>query len=369
MIFVIDDDGAFRDTVEYALNAEDYRVLVFDNAQSALAKASEVEPELIISDIMMPEMGGFEFKKVYSKTFPNRMTPFVFLSSLSDDDNIVQGLDMGVDDYLTKPINSAVLKAKVRSLINRKKRYSVPVFRGDLAKLPPMKLLQFCEYKGITGNIEISGVSGNLRLPIKQGELVLEDNDDTLLDRLYDCSEGTFTISAEPVDFREISDAESTVEPESVYEATDIDRPMGKLSGVQINNRLFQVQTEFVTHPDSRVITIVILDGKVLMNRTTQAPSGKPDKKTLEKLIESQHRDVEADIRDKISVLLKNKTSDQDVSRDRFNLLFEEGFDRYREGRYDAALALWEKALTINPDDKILDTNLKMLRKKMNHDW
>jgi len=366
MIFIIDDDIAFTETTGEILSAEGYNVLTFNDATSALEKAVAEEPELILSDIVMPEIAGFEFKEAYSLRFPNRSTPFVFLTSLSDTGSIVRGLDLGADDYLTKPITSDVLKAKVRSVLNRKKRYSVPVFHGDLSKLPFVQLLQFCELKGLTGEIELSGVQGLIKIPMKGGSLLLDKIDDTLLEQLYDRSEGTFIIYAHPVDFREIEEAGAVKAPApaSSPPLTDKDRPMGKLSGVQVNSKLFQVQTEFITYPDNQVVTIVILDGKVMTTRKALVPPEKIEKKHLEKIIEQQHGAVENEVREKINDLIKKKSEDKGPSKERFTLLFEQGYDAYWEGNYAEALALWEEAHSLNLDDKILETNLGILRKK-----
>lgn len=368
MIFVVDDESVFSESARVILSSEGYDVAAFESAGKALEKSAEEEPEMVLTDIMMPGMSGFEFKEAYDARFPFRQTPFVFLSSLSDPEEIVRGLDLGADDYLTKPINAEILKAKVRSILGRKKRYSTPVFRGDLSKLPFVSLLQFCEAKGLTGEVEIASAGDLVRIRVKGGDLVIDDLEDSALEQLYDRTEGTFVIYSQPVDFSDIGDAAIHEEKKTAPGISDKDKPMGRLSGVKVQNMLFQLQTEFITLPGNQVVTIVILDGKVMMKRKTPVPPDRTDRKSIEDMIEVQHRAVEKEVREKVDDLIRRKTEVKDSPRAKFTRLFEEGFDHYREGDYDKALATWEEAHDLDPSDKILDTNIKMLRRKLKMD-
>ena len=367
MIFVVDDDLSILEMASETLTAEGHKVETFSSAAKAVEKAADMEPELIISDILMPEIGGFEFKEKYAQKFPHRPTPFVFLSSLSDAENIVRGLDLGVDDYLAKPVNKEVLKAKVRSLLNRNKRYSTPIFRGDLAELTFDKLLRFCESTALTGEIEISGGDSHARLQVRGGNIIFDEVSDSVLEQLYSSSDGIFTISSSPVDFRQLEQMSVGQEkkPNSPPPIADMEKPMGKLSGVKVNNMLFQLQTEFVTYPENQIVTIVMLDGKVLMKQSKPVPPDRTDRRELEKTIEEQHGVVEDQVRDKINDLVKKKSTIKESPKEKFNRLFEAGFDRCREGKYEEALAVWEEANALNPDDRITLANIKMLRKKL----
>lgn len=368
MIFVIDDENAVSEATKAILTSEGYDVLTFDNALKALESSAGEEPEMVITDIMMPGMGGFEFKEEYALKFPNRQTPFVFLSSLADTENMVRGLDLGADDYLTKPVNPDLLRAKIRSILNRKKRYSVPVFHGDLSRLPFVKLMQYCELKGLTGEVEISGGGRPVRILLRGGNLVLDNLDDSVLEGLYDAAEGKFVIYSQPVDFKEIEEAAIRREQKPPVQMADKDKPMGRLSGVKAQDKLFQLQTEFITFPENQVVTIVILDGKVLMKRKTPVPPDKTERRTIEKMMDELHSTVEKEVSEKVSDLIKKKTATKDTPKEKFALLFEEGFDRYREQKYTEALALWEEAYALNPADKIVETNIRMLRKKLKLD-
>lgn len=368
MIYVVDDENIFFESAKAALSSDGYDVVTFDEAKKALERSAGEEPDLVITDIMMPEMSGFEFKEAYDARFPGRQTPFVFLSSLSDPQDIVRGLDLGADDYLVKPVNAEVLKAKVRSVLSRKKRYSTPVFRGDLSKLPFVSLLQFCEAKGLTGEVEITSGGDLVKIRVKGGDLVIDDLDDSSLEQLYDRTEGTFVIYSQPVDFSDIGDAAVREVKEPAPVIKEKEKPMGRLSGVKVRDMLFQLQTEFITLPENQVVTIVILDGKVLMKRNTPVPPDKTDRSGLEDIIEFQHLSVEKEVREKVDDLIRKKTDAKDSPKEKFARLFEEGFDLYRDEDYEKALAVWEEARALNPADKILETNIKMLRRKLKMD-
>jgi hypothetical protein len=189
-----------------------------------------------------------------------------------------------------------------------------------------------------------------------------------VLERLYDCTEGIFVVYSRPVDFSEIGDASVREQKAAAPAIADTEKPMGRLSGVKAQNMLFQLQTEFITLPENQVVTIVILDGKVLLKRKTKVPADKTDRTSIEEMIEEQHVSVEKDVRERVGDLIRKKTEAKDSPKENFARLFEEGFDRYREGDSEKALAIWEEALALNPADKILATNIKMLRRKLKMD-
>jgi DNA-binding response OmpR family regulator len=384
MIFVVDDDPEAGGPAVEALRAAGLEAQFFPRAQEALAHAAEEEPVLILSDVVMPEMNGFAFKAGYAARFPSRTTPFVFLSGLADADSVVRGLDQGADDYLTKPVDPKVLAAKVRAILNRRKRWTVPVFRGDLKRLPFMKLLQFCELKGITGQLEISAETLCTTLPLKAGRLVLEGMEDTLLEQLYDLAAGVFIIHAQPVDYREIEAmalaesapagtpaADTAVAAPPAAAAAPVpppdkqELPMGRLSGVRVDERLFQLQTEYVQHPVPQVVTIVIYAGRVMLKRKVDIPPEKRARTAVEAVIEELHTGTEQELRNKIAELAKKKPEEQESPKDAYSRLFEQGFELYREGKYRESLEAWEEAYRINPTDRILETNLAVLRKKL----
>src|SRR5919109_2818355 len=115
-IMVVDDEKRLVSLVESYLTQEGYRVVTAHNGRDALAVAHREKPDLIILDVMMPEMGGYEFMR---KHRAENSTPIILLTARVDDDEKVIGLEIGADDYITKPFRPRELVARVRSVLRR----------------------------------------------------------------------------------------------------------------------------------------------------------------------------------------------------------------------------------------------------------
>jgi DNA-binding response OmpR family regulator len=359
MIIVVDDDPVMIEVAESVLGEAGMEVLGFTNPVEALACAATREPELIVSDLMMPEMDGFALRQEYLRLFPVRGTAFLFLSSVSDPEVIVEGLDRA-DDYLVKPVDHRVLAAKVRSLLKRRGT-PAQLLRGDLAQFPLEKVMKFCELKGVTGSVRVEGEGVELTLGCRGG--VFEPGDTERLEHAFDLGCGNFTIRIQPVEFAELRSAPAS--PCLAANPPDRrERPAGKLSGVKVNQRLFQVQSEFVDQPEELLLTLAILDGKVVLKKSTPAPLSLGNA-PLRRLLEQQHGAVEREIVERVNERLAAKALAEPSPRERFDLLFEQGWDKYRQADYAGALLCWEEAQGINPEDKSIGSNLKVVRKKL----
>jgi len=361
MILLVDDDPSILEMISTFLRKEGHVVQSVSSGRDAL-QASETEPDLIISDVMMEEMDGFEFLKEYCRRFPHRLTPFLFLSSLTDHYSVVLGLDIGADDYLTKPVHLDILRAKVRSVLNRKTRYTSPVFYGDISRFCFMKVLQFCERKALTGEIVVASPTVHTRLQVRGGSLMVPANEDAtrFLTQLYDLSEGTFVVHAQPVDFRELESASM----QAAAVPTGRERPVGRLSAIRVESRLFQVQTEMGYAPRAQISTIVTVDGRVVMKRESMPPEGTA-LQALDKLIETQHAAVEREVRERLHPDFIKKAKERETKNELFGSLVDTGYHRFTEKDYHGALADWQEASTINPEDKTISLNLRVVKAKL----
>jgi CheY-like chemotaxis protein len=205
VILVVDDDGEIRDSLSAVLSTAGHDVVACGSATAALERAATEEPELILSDVMMPGQGGFEFRAEYASRHPERRTPFVFLSSLG--------------------------------------------------------------------------------------------------------------------------------------------RP------------------EVVGPPGQRAVSAATLDGRTLLKRVSELPEH-ADVGTIEGILEVQHAALEREVRDAEEKLLVEGRTPQGW-KERFDQLFEQGFVEYRKGHWDAARAVWEEARSLNPSDKALEVNLKVVLGKL----
>ncbi len=115
-IMVVDDEKRLVSLVESYLTQEGYRVVTANNGADALPVASREKPDLIILDIMMPEMDGYGFMREHRKEMD---TPIILLTARVDDDERVIGLELGADDYVTKPFRPRELVARVRAVLRR----------------------------------------------------------------------------------------------------------------------------------------------------------------------------------------------------------------------------------------------------------
>ncbi len=115
-ILLVDDDHLIHDIVRNALENRHARVLSAFSGKKGLAKLYDHKPDLVILDIMMPEMDGWETCRQI-RLLSN--VPILMLTSLSDEKNVIRGLDSGADDFLGKPFNIDHLLARVRALLRR----------------------------------------------------------------------------------------------------------------------------------------------------------------------------------------------------------------------------------------------------------
>lgn len=115
-ILVVDDEERLVSLLKAYLKQEGFRVVTAENGRNALFQARHEKPDLIILDIMMPEMDGYEFMRLNSK---ERDTPVILLTAKVEESDKVLGLELGADDYVTKPFSPRELTARVRAVLRR----------------------------------------------------------------------------------------------------------------------------------------------------------------------------------------------------------------------------------------------------------
>lgn len=125
-ILVADDKANIRNLVREYLEAEGFRVVIAANGREALFAARQEKPDLILLDIMMPEMTGYDFIRAYRK---ERETPIILLTARLEETDKVLGLELGADDYVTKPFGMKELVARIHAVLRRVGR---PVAEADV---------------------------------------------------------------------------------------------------------------------------------------------------------------------------------------------------------------------------------------------
>ena len=115
-VLVVDDTASLRRMVQSYLVQEGFRVLTAADGQEALMVARQEQPDLILLDLMMPNMGGYEFMRSYNK---EGQAPIIVLTAKLEENDKVLGLELGADDYVTKPFSPRELTARVRAVLRR----------------------------------------------------------------------------------------------------------------------------------------------------------------------------------------------------------------------------------------------------------
>jgi DNA-binding response OmpR family regulator len=121
-ILVVDDKKELRVMVKSYLEEEGFRVALAGDGQEALYVARHEKPDLIILDLMMPQMGGYEFLRVHRREAD---TPIIILTARLEEGDKVLGLELGADDFVTKPFSMRELTARVRAVLRRTGREQV----------------------------------------------------------------------------------------------------------------------------------------------------------------------------------------------------------------------------------------------------
>ena len=115
-VLVVDDEERLRSLLQAYLSQEGFDVVTATNGLEALRMARLSKPDLIILDLMMPEMDGYEFMRLHKR---DRDTPIIILTARVDETDSVLGLELGADDYVTKPFSPRVLAARARAVLRR----------------------------------------------------------------------------------------------------------------------------------------------------------------------------------------------------------------------------------------------------------
>src|SRR3979411_23951 len=121
-VLVVEDDATIRDTLSFNLKKEGYVVTVAHDGVEALARAREGQPDLVLLDLMLPEMSGLEVCRVLRK---ERDVPIIMLTAKESELDKVVGLQMGADDYITKPFSRRELFARMTAVLRRSEQRDV----------------------------------------------------------------------------------------------------------------------------------------------------------------------------------------------------------------------------------------------------
>ena len=134
-ILVVDDDRVLADVITFTLHKEGYEVIKAYDGVVALERWQEDQPDLVILDVNMPRMGGFD---VCRRIRAQSDTPIMMLTVLGDEEDILGGFELGADDYIVKPFSPRQLVARVKAILRRSgaKPHQLEIEAGDLTLYP-----------------------------------------------------------------------------------------------------------------------------------------------------------------------------------------------------------------------------------------
>lgn len=208
-ILIIDDDKNTRNLLHKSFERADFHVLTAVNGRDGLEQALANAPDIILSDVVMPEMNGYELCKALKDHPVTRDIPIILLTARGDTDSTLEGFQAGADEYIAKPFQIQEVLARVQRVcrwVSKQQRGDTEL-SGSLDKTPLFELLRFCEEHRISGSVhlrraETDGTEQQALMQLQLGEIVAielgEHTDMTeALDELLEWTDGTFSVTQE----------------------------------------------------------------------------------------------------------------------------------------------------------------------------
>ncbi len=121
-ILVVDDEEDLLELVKYNLSKEGYRVTGVGTGEAGLTEARRNPPDLIVLDLLLPNIDGLEICRLLKSDSDTRQIPIIMLTAKSEEADVVTGLEMGADDYVAKPFSPRVLLARVKAILRRQNK-------------------------------------------------------------------------------------------------------------------------------------------------------------------------------------------------------------------------------------------------------
>lgn len=122
-IFCVEDDSNIRELIEYTLSSSDFEVETFENGASFFERLSVQKPDAVLLDIMLPDMDGTQILRELRSNEATSSTAIILITAKSERMDKIRGLDMGADDYITKPFDVLELISRVRAVLRRTTGY------------------------------------------------------------------------------------------------------------------------------------------------------------------------------------------------------------------------------------------------------
>ena len=126
-ILIVDDEEDIIELIKYNLKTEGYSILTAEAGEQAIKIAKQSRPDLIVLDLMLPGMDGLEVTRYLRSNEETRDLPIVILTAKGEESDIITGLELGANDYISKPFSPKVLVARIRAILRRRRKESETV--------------------------------------------------------------------------------------------------------------------------------------------------------------------------------------------------------------------------------------------------
>ncbi len=206
-VLVVEDSAIQRGRVVGALRAAGHRVTTAEHGLEGLGKALKDPPDVVLTDVNMPVMDGWQLMRLLRARDATKNVPIVFLTTLGSEQDRIRGYEAGVDDYMAKPFAEEELVARVRRVVMRARadgdRGSYSGLTGDLRQVSVASLLAFAEAERRSGMLTLRRPGGDARVGLEKGTVISvdlpgRDAPSALFERLIavlDWEEGRFELS------------------------------------------------------------------------------------------------------------------------------------------------------------------------------
>jgi two-component system, sensor histidine kinase and response regulator len=307
LILIVDDDPAGRDTVEAFLLGRGYQLAFAADGIGCLAQVETMEPDLVLLDVMMPGMDGFEVCQHLKGDDRWRHIPVILVTALDRKEDLARGLDAGADDFLHKPVSSLELRARVRSMLRTKSHFDALQaslrLREDLAHMivhdmrtPLTTIVGFSDLLLRRGLLSSEGAGFGEKIR-EQAQRLNSFLNDLLM--VAKAEEGKPILIEKPVDVNEVV-AEVTAGHRDLAEAKGIELVLeapDETRSVHLDSSLFQRMLDNLL---SNAVKFSPADSKVVVQVEYTSASEGPSSRGLRVRVVDQGPGVPLEYRDRL---------------------------------------------------------------------
>ena len=297
LILIIDDDQTQHLILGNYLEKAGYKVIHAENGVQGLKTMEEQKPELILLDIQMPVMDGFKTLEAIRKKSGFKDIPVLLLTSLDRDYLKIKGLELGADDYVTKPFNEAELMARVKAALRRaeRNRPSEGGMEGNLSDIGLTDILQSLQLGSKTASIFLPGMDAEIFIQNGSVSGVRQGNFKgyQALARIFLLEKGPFSVRFNEIP-KDLSEDSRPLMSVLMSVLADVDEIKDIINRIRAEERLikvdddiaeFPVLEKFRTYPPLSFIDMIVsMDGELKENLKTLVAASKKGKLKVVKL-------------------------------------------------------------------------------------